>query len=121
MRFLELLIANTKMQLRNRSALFWNFLFPIIMMTLLGLVFGKGGMKLDIGLATTGKVTASPVYKTLSTAFGKIKNTTLEKGKKEKLLAKLKEGDLDAVVVVSEQPSRLIYPPIPSPTGLDIY
>ncbi len=34
--------AFTLMRLRNREALFWTFFFPILLMGLLGLVFGRG-------------------------------------------------------------------------------
>ena len=37
--------AHAITQLRNRSAVFWNFAFPIFLMALFGLVFGKGGVR----------------------------------------------------------------------------
>jgi hypothetical protein len=39
------------MTLRQREALFWLFLFPVLLMVILGFVFGSSGdVKLKIGL-----------------------------------------------------------------------
>jgi ABC-2 type transport system permease protein len=48
-RFIHSTIAQLKMTFRNRVALFWSLMFPIIFMTLLGLLFGRS---IDAGTIT---------------------------------------------------------------------
>jgi ABC-2 type transport system permease protein len=48
-RFIHSTIAQIKMTFRNRVALFWSLMFPIIFMTLLGLLFGRS---IDAGTIT---------------------------------------------------------------------
>jgi hypothetical protein len=47
----KMFIYDLKMTLRQREALFWMFLFPILLMIILGLVFGNSGrVGLKIGI-----------------------------------------------------------------------
>lgn len=46
---LHLFLANLKMHLRNKQALFWNLMFPLIFTVIFGMFFGRGS-------ATTGTV-----------------------------------------------------------------
>ena len=48
-RFIHSTIAQLKMTFRNRVALFWSLMFPIIFMTLLGLLFCRS---IDAGTIT---------------------------------------------------------------------
>jgi ABC-2 type transport system permease protein len=48
-RFFHSTVAQLKMTFRNRVALFWSLMFPIIFMTLLGLLFGRS---IDAGTIT---------------------------------------------------------------------
>ena len=89
--------AHAITQLRNRSAVFWNFAFPIFLMALFGLVFGKGGGTLEVGVASeTGSAFAQPITQALE----KIKDVEVDRGPKPRLIARLKEGEVDAVVYV---------------------
>jgi len=46
-----MIIANLKMSLRNRAALFWNLIFPAIFIIIFGLVFGgTAGLTFAIGI-----------------------------------------------------------------------
>jgi ABC-2 type transport system permease protein len=46
-----MIIANLKMSLRNRAALFWNLIFPAIFIIIFGLVFGgTAGLTFDVGI-----------------------------------------------------------------------
>ncbi len=64
--FLDFLRAFTLMFLRNRQALFWTFFFPVLLMGLLGIVFGRGFggdfnlaiVKLDDGMVANVMVQA---------------------------------------------------------------
>ena len=53
-------IANLKMLVRNRAALFFSLLFPIIFMVIFGLIFGKGNQqKLDVDVVGNGPLVAA--------------------------------------------------------------
>jgi ABC-2 type transport system permease protein len=94
MAFTALLLANTRMQLRNRSSLFWHFAFPLLFMVLFGLIFGRGQGTLNVGLVTGGSVWEAPFQAALANVEG-VKLTTGETGK---LKEELKDGRLHVVV-----------------------
>lgn len=49
--FLKVVIYHLKMTPRQREAVFWLLLFPILLMAILGLVFGGSGeIRLSVGL-----------------------------------------------------------------------
>ncbi|MHB0976454.1 MAG: ABC transporter permease [Candidatus Aquicultorales bacterium] len=96
--FLTLLQSNLKLQLRNRSSLFWHFAFPVIFMVLFGLIFGGGAGDMKIGLSAGD----GQVGKALKSAFSEIDDMKLTEGGKAKLIDKLKKGDLDVVIVVGK-------------------
>lgn len=99
MGFIALVVANTRMQLRNHSSLFWHFAFPLIFIILFGLIFGKGGGSVDIGLSSKNK----QVNKAFDKVFEESEDIKLIKNNKKSLIDKLKKGDLDVVVIVSSQ------------------
>ena len=39
--FLDMLRSDVQMWLRNRQAMFWTFFFPVLLMGLMGVVFGR--------------------------------------------------------------------------------
>lgn len=110
MGFFTLVRTNTLMQLRNRSSLFWHFAFPLIFIILFGLIFGKGGGRVDIGLTSKNP----RVTKAFKAAFAKSKDVKLIKGSIKSLTDKLKKGDLDIVIAVGEQEKY-------KPTDVEIY
>lgn len=106
MAFWMLLLANTRLQLRNRSSLFWHFAFPLVFMVLFGLIFGRGvgGLNLNIGVVTSN-VTSAQYFQA---ALLEIEGITSVRGEKTALLEELKEGKIHAVVAFSttEEPSQ---------------
>lgn len=94
MAFTALLLANIRMQLRNRSSLFWHFAFPLLFMVLFGLIFGRGQGTLNIGLVAGGSVWEAPFQAALAEVEG-VKLTTGEPGM---LTEELKDGNLHVVV-----------------------
>lgn len=95
MAFLALLVANTRMHLRNRNSLFWHFMFPVLFMVLFGLLMGQGQASLNIGLVKGDSQWADH----LETAFAEVEGVTLTSGNEGDLVQKLKDGDLSLVVV----------------------
>jgi ABC-2 type transport system permease protein len=94
MTFTALLLANTRMQLRNRSSLFWHFAFPLIFMVLFGLIFGRGQGTLNIGLVAAD----SAWEEHFRTAMSQVEGVNLSAGEENILLEELKDGKLHVVV-----------------------
>jgi ABC-2 type transport system permease protein len=89
-------IANLKMAFRARQALFWNLAFPVILLTLLGLVFGKGSsVSITVGVVGNGPVATAARH-----AFSEIKGVTVKEGSETEERQALKDGNRDAVLVV---------------------
>ena len=50
--FLAMTLANIKMTVRNRAALFWNLAFPAIFIVMFGAVFGNDAIsQFTVGIA----------------------------------------------------------------------
>ena len=98
--YLSMVSANFKMTVRNRQSLFWLFVFPILMMTLLGIVFGgisNQGADIAIVIEEKSEI-ADSIYK----SFKGIDAFTVERLNEERALQELKGGDLDAVIVMKK-------------------
>lgn len=95
MTFWTLLLANTRLQLRNRGSLFWHFAFPLVFMTLFGLIFGRGAGMLNIGLVTNDSVPAQH----FQAAFNEIEGVKLIQGEENTLLEDLQDGQIHVLVV----------------------
>lgn len=99
MAFAALLLANTRLQLRNRSSLFWHFAFPMLFMVLFGLIFGRGDQgTLNIGVVAGGSLWEEPFEAALAEAEG----ITLSKGEQGALLDELKDGKVHVVVAFGQ-------------------
>lgn len=98
--YFDLLVANFKMTVRNVQALFWLFAFPLIMMSLFGIVFGGGEAKPKLGVVDLDQTKLS---RNIRDGFKKAKVLQLYKIKTVKAArSKLKAGDLDGVVVINQ-------------------
>ena len=90
-------MANIKSFTRDRAALFWTLAFPLIFVVLFGSIFSGGSSDRTIGFADLDHSTGSA---DLQAAFGSISNEMLVDGTEPDLLAKLRKGDVSAVIVV---------------------
>lgn len=104
-KFYKMFLYNFKMTLRQKEALFWMFLFPIVMMLILGFVFGKSGsVTLGVGIVDLDDSMMSKVVVDAFESIGEQKDApldvTTESEKKE--LDELKEGNRNAVVVIEK-------------------
>ena len=98
--YFSMVTANFKMTVRNRQSLFWLFVFPILMMTLLGIVFGgisNQGASIGVVMEDDSEI-ATSIYK----SFKGIDAFTVEKLGEKRALQDLKDGDLDAVIVMKK-------------------
>ena len=96
---LLLTVANIKSFVRDRAAMFWTLAFPLIFIFLFGAIFSGGDSSRDIGFADGD---ASAASESLRGAFGQAPNVTLVEGSEEELTARMRNGELAAVIVVPE-------------------
>ena len=94
---LLLTVANIKSFTRDRSALFWTLAFPLIFVVLFGSIFSGGNNNRSVGFAD---LDGSPRSAELGAAFDGVAGVELVTGSEADLLAKMKKGDVSAVIVV---------------------
>lgn len=100
--FISMVIANLKMTVRNRQALFWNLAFPAIFILIFGAVFENQGMSsFPVGLAGADSELRASVTSAMegSDAFD------LHTGTTEEELAALEDDDRSIVLVFPEDGS----------------
>ena len=96
--FLKLLIADLKQFLRDRTALFFTFAFPILFIFVFGLVFsGAGDVSYKIGLVNNDD---SLTGEGISQILYEIPIFELSEGELNSQLQELEKGELKAVVVI---------------------
>ncbi len=95
---LALTVANIKTYLRDRAALFWTLAFPLIFIVMFGFIFQEGGSsRLTLGWADED---GSPAATRLREAFDAQEGTEIVPAPKDDALARMREGNVDAVIVV---------------------
>jgi ABC-2 type transport system permease protein len=95
--FRRLTVANLKSFLRDRSALFWTVAFPLIFVVIFGLIFSGDPPPASYGFADLDKSAASGQ---VEAAFDAIDGVSLVDGTEAELLDKMRNGDVNAVIVV---------------------
>jgi ABC-2 type transport system permease protein len=93
----QLTLANIKSFTRDRSALFWTLAFPLIFVVLFGSIFSGGNTVRSVGFAD---LDGTPASAQLETAFGSIQSVKLVDGTEDELVARMRKGDVSAVIVV---------------------
>jgi ABC-2 type transport system permease protein len=95
-RLISMTRALVLMTARQRQALFWNLAFPVIILTLLSLAFGRStGLNVTVGVAGQGPVAAQ-----VRAALASIKGVTVDTGSAQVELQALQKGTRDAVIDV---------------------
>ncbi len=94
---LLLTVANIKSFTRDRAALFWTLAFPLIFVILFGSIFSGGNSDRTIGFAD---LDGTPASATLEGAFATVSNVKLVDGAEADLLARMRKGEVSAVIVV---------------------
>ena len=93
-----LTIANIKSYTRDRAALFWTLAFPLIFIFMFGFIFQGGGeSRLTLGWVDED---GSPAAVALREAFAAQPGTELVDSSRVDGLATMRQGDVDAVVIV---------------------
>lgn len=96
--FYELLAANFKMTVRNKQALFWLFLFPVMLMALFGIAFAGGEPTPGIALVDLDKSAMTRGMREGFTAAKIVKLRTFSSVKHAK--SELSKGNVDGVIVL---------------------
>ena len=98
--FWAMVLANLKMTVRNRQAIFWNLAFPAIFILMFGAVFGNSGLSaFDVGIAGADSDLRAAVTQAMegSDAFN------VHQGTAEAELDALRNDDRSVVLVFPEE------------------
>ena len=109
--FLKFVGASLKMTYREKIALFWMFLFPLVLMLLLGTIFGHSSQaNITLGVVDLDN---SQVTRAIAGNLGKIDAFKISKGTESKLKQQLVDGKLNAILVLNQgfQASILAHKP----------
>ncbi len=98
-----------KMTVRNRTALFWNLIFPVIFILVFGTVFNNDQFSSDVGLSGAPSEFHTAVAQTLEDT-DVFSVTTNEDTQQE--LDELKDGNRDVVLVFGEEPAGGGFPTV---------
>lgn len=94
---LRLTVANIKSFVRDRAALFWTLAFPLIFVVIFGLIFSGNPAPTSYGFADLDGSEASAGVRA---AFDSVEGVSLVDGTEDDLLAQMRQGEVDAVIVV---------------------
>lgn len=95
---LALTVANIRSYVRDRAALFWTLAFPLIFIFMFGFIFQSGGeSRLNLGwVDEDGSAAATQ----LRDGFASQEGTELTNAGKDAALEQMRQGDVDAVILV---------------------
>ncbi len=97
---LKLLQANLLELTRNRAAIFWTIMFPIMFILIFGLIYTNNDTsKLKVGLVVNDP---SPVTQQISDSVAKIPVFEIKSGTQADLEDQLKNGKLSAVIIFGQ-------------------
>lgn len=107
--FRSMTIGFLKMTVRNRTALFWNLIFPIIFIFIFGTVFDASDFSAKVGLAGAPSDFHTAVAQAMqnSDIFHVSSDETVDQQ-----LAQLKDGDRDVVLVFGDEPAGGGFPTV---------
>jgi ABC-2 type transport system permease protein len=95
---LALTVANIRSYVRDRAALFWTLAFPLIFIFMFGFIFQEGGQsRLVLGWVDED---GSGAAWELRNAFTEQEGTEIAPESRDDALARMREGNLDGVIVV---------------------
>ncbi len=112
----RLTVANVKSLLRDRAALFWAVMFPIMFVLLFGAIFsGSGETKITVGFVNEEN---NPATAKLQEAFENSGLLVLEVGTLEDEKQAMKDGQVSAVIVI---PKGLLEASGDNPASIQLY
>ncbi|MBC7247918.1 MAG: ABC transporter permease [Actinobacteria bacterium] len=96
--FLKIFLYDLKITLRQKEALFWLLAFPVVLMIILGVVFGSAGdIKLHIGLVD---LDGTEMSRAVVQAFQGIDALEVSVGSEDEERAALRDGDRNGVLII---------------------
>lgn len=112
----KLFIADLKILVRNRQALFWSLAFPLIFTVVFGLFFGSENQSLGSLMIIDNSKTE--LSESLSDAIKDSEVFTLKEGlSEEQAREDLKKGKLGALVIIPKQFGEIVESSIQVPSG----
>ena len=95
---LLLTVANVRSLVRDRAALFWTIVFPVMFVFLFGWIFGgSGDTRISVGFVDQD---GTQVSSGIQQAFGNVDLVVLKTGTLEEEKAAMQRGDVSAVIVI---------------------
>jgi ABC-2 type transport system permease protein len=89
-----------KMTLREREVLFWMFIFPVLLILILGFVFGSSGdIRLEVGVVDLDD---SQMSQAIIQILESIDAIVVTEGSEEEERSALKDDDRSAVIIIDE-------------------
>jgi ABC-2 type transport system permease protein len=92
-----LTLANIKSFLRNRTALFWTFAFPVIFVILFGAIFSGGTTRFSLAWVDEDN---SPASQQLRDGFANVSVLELNDTDQADALERMRGGEYDAVLII---------------------
>lgn len=99
MTLINLTLVSIKMYLRNKQALFWALFFPLVIMTVFGLMNFDNMGELKIGVVNKSPSSAA---KDFVSRLEKMEGLEITQGSEEEESKSLEKGDRDVVMVLPE-------------------
>ena len=94
-------VANLRMLARDRTALFFSLMLPILFMVIFGLIFGNtGNMKLDVGVAGSGP---------MAQALERTPALSAHVGTAQEVAQRVRDGHYQGAVVVEGRRATLYF------------
>lgn len=91
-----MIVANMKMTVRNRTALFWMLAFPIIFIVLFGFLLGGSDFSVNVGVVNA---TESPLTAQVVDQMKSVDSFKVSTGDRDAEMNALNKGDRDVVVI----------------------
>lgn len=91
-----MILANLKMTVRNRAAIFWLIAFPVIFIVLFGYLLGGSDYSMSVGVANAD---TSPQSAQVVDQMKKVDSFKVKTGTQDEEMKALDKGDRDIVVV----------------------
>src|SRR6185437_3888435 len=95
----SLYVASIKEFIRDRAAIIWTLAFPLIFIVLFGVIFGGNGGSANYTVGIVNEDNGA-VSQQLEGAFKKFPSFKVETGNRATELDKLKQGQVDMVIVI---------------------
>ena len=112
-----LTVANVKSFYRDRASLFWTIAFPVIFVVLFGSIFSGGPTKFSVGWVDQDQSAASTQ---LRAGFAAVSLLELHNVNNDDGLRQMRDGKLDAVIVVPAGLGAAMAPGAPATTPFQL-